>query len=373
MPINAYTGLMRSGKSYEVVSEVILPAIARGRRVVTNIDGISESRIHQYIFEKQNIPLASLGKVIHVDNQDVFREDFFPYFDDLKSAHVNTVVQPGDIVCIDEAWRFWGAGKIHKNHQSFFLEHGHFTDEETGVACDLVLMVQDISTLNRFLKNVVAFTFKTHKKVSLGMNNTYSINCWEGYKLNKAALVGTWIRKYKKEIFPLYSSFKGGVSGKTETVDQRQNKFGGKRIWITLGILVIVTLGCGFAIWRFFHPRQSNEKLDQSVAQSGIAAKPTPQGLPGNVSVAPLQRSEIWRIVGSYMVRNESFVVLADSRGVLRVESPSVFNGSRYSMTGSVDQSLVTVWTGSSGVPIGTDAVVKPPLPPLGQMPTNHP
>lgn len=37
MPINIYTGLMRSGKSYEVVSEVIVPAIRKGRRVVTNV------------------------------------------------------------------------------------------------------------------------------------------------------------------------------------------------------------------------------------------------------------------------------------------------------------------------------------------------
>lgn len=42
MPINVYTGLMRSGKSYEVVSEVIVPPIRAGRNVVTNVDGISE-------------------------------------------------------------------------------------------------------------------------------------------------------------------------------------------------------------------------------------------------------------------------------------------------------------------------------------------
>jgi zona occludens toxin len=35
MAINAYTGLMGSGKSYEVVSSVILPAVKSGRRVVS--------------------------------------------------------------------------------------------------------------------------------------------------------------------------------------------------------------------------------------------------------------------------------------------------------------------------------------------------
>jgi zona occludens toxin len=363
---------MRSGKSYEVVSEVILPAVARGRQVVTNIDGISEARIHQYIAEKSKVPLGALGKIVHVDNQDVFREDFFPYFDDKKSAHIDTVVQPGDLVCIDEAWRFWGAGKLHKNHQSFFLEHGHFTDEKTGVACDLVLMVQDISTLNRFLKNVVAFTFRTHKKVSLGMGNTYSVNCWEGYKLNKSTLVGTWIRKYRKEIFPLYSSFKGGVNGKTETVDQRQNKFGGKRIWIMGIFLLLVVIFGGIKIWRFFHPIQDQPRVEKVTAQPGSLQKVHEQE--GLITRAPMvvPLSEGWRIVGSYTVRNGSYMVLANTRGVLRIESPSLFSGAGYSTIGSIDQTTVTVWTGNAGDVSRMDSV-RPPLPPFGQMPANNP
>lgn len=176
---------MRSGKSYEVVSEVVVPAIREGRRVVTNIDGISQEKIHAFLKTKHpNDDELTYGLVVHVDNAKVFEPDFFPYYDDQKGAHTDTVVQPGDLVCIDEAWRFWGATdcKLHKNHRSFFLEHGHFTNPKTKVACDLVLMIQDMNTLNRFVKVVVAFNFRTHKKVSLGMNNTYSLTMWEGYK-----------------------------------------------------------------------------------------------------------------------------------------------------------------------------------------------
>ena len=61
MPINVYTGLMRSGKSYEVVSEVILEAIAKGRRVVTNVDGISNDLIRAYVAQKRGIELETLG------------------------------------------------------------------------------------------------------------------------------------------------------------------------------------------------------------------------------------------------------------------------------------------------------------------------
>ncbi|OGQ51070.1 MAG: zonula occludens toxin [Deltaproteobacteria bacterium RIFCSPLOWO2_02_FULL_53_8] len=272
MPINVYTGLMRSGKSYEVVSEVILSAIAAGRRVVTNVDGISNDLVRAYVAKKEKLSLDVLGHVVHVTNQDVFKPDFFPYYDDAKGAHTETLVQPGDLVCIDEAWRFWPAtgANIHQNHKSFFLEHGHFTDEKTGVACDLVLMIQDMGTLNRFIKNVVAFNFRTHKKVSLGLGSVYSVVMFEGAKQSKATQIGSWVRKYKKEIFPLYSSFKGGADGKTVNVDKRQNIFTGKKLWLSVfGVIMLWGFG-GYYAWRFFHPTPKSV-----VATSGAVVKPS--------------------------------------------------------------------------------------------------
>ena len=42
MAISAYVGVPGSGKSYEVVKSVILPAIATGRRVVSNVYGLDK-------------------------------------------------------------------------------------------------------------------------------------------------------------------------------------------------------------------------------------------------------------------------------------------------------------------------------------------
>jgi zona occludens toxin len=109
MAISVYTGLQGSGKSYEVVSEVIVPAIAQGRRVVTNVDGISDELIREYAAQKYKVDFEKLGSVVHVTNGDVFETKFFPYYDSKKESHTDTVVQPGDLVCIDEAWRFWPA------------------------------------------------------------------------------------------------------------------------------------------------------------------------------------------------------------------------------------------------------------------------
>lgn len=351
MPINVYTGLMRSGKSYEVVSEVIVPAIRAGRNVVTNVDGISEEKIHAYLKKKYpDDDHSKYGRVIHVTNAQVFDDKFFPYYDDEKNAHTDTIVQPGDLVAIDEAWRFWGDKmKIKKNHQSFILEHGHFTHPETNVACDMVLMIQDMGTLNRFIRNVVAFSFRTTKKVSLGLTKTYSLNMWEGKSLTKANHCGQWTRKYKSEIFPLYSSFKGGAEGVMVNVDKRQNVFRNWKVWMPL-ILCFVVIGVAVPkVYRFFHP--VDVKVEQK-PQNGPASASADGGRMGGqtVAVAPpkLTYSDMWRICGSYYAQSKTWVVVCNGQGATRVESPSMFHNAGLAQIGDIDGEKVTMWSGGA-------------------------
>jgi len=345
MPINVYTGLMRSGKSYEVVAEVIIPAIAAGRRVVTNVDGIDNDLIREYVSETRNLPIYGLGDVVHCTNGDVGKEDFFPYYDDQKNVVTNTFVKAGDLVCIDEAWRFWGTGsKILKPHLSFFLEHGHFTHPVTFVSCDLVLMIQDLGTLHRNLKAVVAFTFRTHKKVSLGMSNTYSVNMWEGSKTVKGGLIGSWVRKYNKAIFPLYSSFKGGVQGRVVNADSRQNILTNKKLWF----MIALGLGGGYLaftnIYKFFKPStpaaavavdKKNPVSSSPAMASDFHREPEASGV-----------STTWRIVGKYSRGNLYSVVLSDGSGRVRLENPSNFKDDGLQMTGVVDGQTVSKWSG---------------------------
>jgi len=359
MPINVYTGLMRSGKSFEVVSQVILEAIAQGRRVVTNVDGISNDLVRHYIIEKRKIDPDKLGQILHVVNEDVFKPDFFPYYDDHRGEHTDTIVQPGDLVCIDEAWRFWGSDcKLHKNHKSFFLEHGHFTNADTGVACDLVLMIQDMGVLHRFVKNVVAFSFKTHKKVSLGMGNTYSVTMWEGSKQTRAVEIGNWVRRYEKDIFPLYSSFKDGADGKTVNIDKRQNIFSGKRIWI---VALLCIVGGGFAmrnIWHFFHPVDPANTIKAEPVK-GLTGVATSAGLtsPGMPPFSP-----DWRVAGVLVVGGLGQVLMVNGSGRIRAESPSLFQLEGIARVGQVDGQRVTTFSGHPAVPGGVAVAPSSPF-----------
>jgi zona occludens toxin len=113
MAINAYCGVMGSGKSYEVVQGPLLDAIASGRRVVTNVDGINEERIHEFLVNKARGDASHFGAVVHVRTDDISKPAFFPV--EHESAEGATVtpgfVQPGDLLVVDEAWKLVGVGQ----------------------------------------------------------------------------------------------------------------------------------------------------------------------------------------------------------------------------------------------------------------------
>lgn len=346
MGINVYTGLMGSGKSYEVVSEVIVPAIAAGRRVVTNVDGIDGDKIREYIEKNYKTVPETLGEVVHVTNGEVSQPNFFPYYDDKKGEHTDTIVQPGDLACIDEAWRFWPAtgATLLKEHKSFFLEHRHFTNAQTGVACDLVLMIQDMSTLNRFVKNVVAFHIRTHKKISLGLANNYSVSIFEGNKQTKAARISVTLRKYRKEIFPLYSSFKGGAAGKIVNVDKRQNMMARRSVWLTAIFMVLVLIAAAYSLHHFFNRKPVEAPAKE---QGGAGTSNAPAGA---AKAAPRPTfSDIWRIAGTAKIGNASYIIIADQHGRLRYESPSMFVQMGPQTIGDIDGAKVTRYSGAVG------------------------
>lgn len=55
MAISAYVGIPGSGKSYEVVASVIIPACIAGRRIVSNIYGLATQSIYDYCVDIKKI------------------------------------------------------------------------------------------------------------------------------------------------------------------------------------------------------------------------------------------------------------------------------------------------------------------------------
>lgn len=351
MAINAYTGLQGSGKSFEVVSSVILPAIAAGRRVVTNVDGINEAKIHDYLCAKNGkLKSEALGEVVHITNNRILEPGFFP---DEEKPEIDSVVKRGDLVAIDEAWRFWPAdgGKLTHEHMQFFRMHRHYTHPETGVSCDVALMIQDITGLHRSVKNVVEVSFRTTKHKILGMAKKYRVEVYEGYKQLRTNAISRFQKAYDPAIFPLYASYSSGT-GTEAVVDGRMNIF--KRWWVIpiSAMCVVLFFGGSWQLYKFFRPE----------SHGVVAKKSEPSKQAGSSDAPPVQTpafSSAWRIAGTVTVGGASYVVLAGPSGRLRFEHPSGFIYSGTSMIGKVDGETVTAFSGSLLLPM---VAALPPL-----------
>lgn len=348
MAINAYCGVMGSGKSYEVVQGPLLDAIANGRRVVTNVDGINEDRIYDYLLRKGRGERSKFGAVVHVRTEDIPKAGFFPIERESSDGASITpgFVQPGDLLVVDEAWKLWASDKkISDEHMAFFRMHRHFTHQQTGVACDVVLMIQGIGDLHRKLKEVVELSFRMHKLKSLGLSSGYRVEQYEGWKQNGKTRVGTYVRKYSKEIFPLYKSY-AGIGGNEAVVDKRQNVLRNKRLWLVVAVMAVMPIASLRFLWSFFHrASHGTTAVDSTSTATAHAPVSSPSSEPAGVAVKP-SFSERWRIVGSYTAPGRSWVVLADNAGQLRMESPSMFQNTGVVRVGTVDGERVSTFSG---------------------------
>ena len=337
--ISAYVGVPGSGKTYEVVKNVLLPAFCAGRRIVTNISGITESVFYDYAIVK-NIDMSQLGSIVQVTDTDVTGINFFPFKTDDKT--VETVCKFGDLIVIDEVWRIWSSdSKIPENHRSFIAEHRHFTDEKTGVCCDLVIINQSVTNLPRFLRDRIETTYRMQKHSALGLKNRYRVDVFTGTKLFKNNRITHYQEKYNSEIFRLYSSYDSGA-GIESTTDKRQNVFTNKRVLFLSIFMLLMLIFSVFFIYKFFSSRQS---IQQSASTEITVSEPVINYSQSETELSP-RLSTVWRIAGLIKQNGESFVILMSNTGVVKLVPASQFMFNGLFMQGIIDNEIITKYSG---------------------------
>lgn len=377
MAINAYTGLMGSGKSYEVVENVILPALLAGRRVTTNVANLQTDEISAYLCEKFKVDLSTLGTINQVTNDDVAKPEFFPVETVEGDIAPVSMVLPGDLVVIDECWRWWATGsKITPAHMTFFRMHRHFVNPATSACCDLVLVVQDIGDLDRKLKVVVENTYRMAKHKSLGLTSRYRVDLYSNYRVVKNP-VRSFQRQYNKEIFKLYQSYSqagaAGKSGVEVAIDGRANIFKGARLLLIVPFLVLVLVVAVWQVVKFFKP-PVKPPVDKAASVDAskfamVDGKPvgpviqpyTGHAIPAGASSAlgaaaqssasvpaPASLSESpWRVTGFYRVNANHYVVLARDGAVRTLLNPRGFYYDSLRASGLLDGLTLANYTGA--------------------------
>ncbi|MHC6327866.1 zonular occludens toxin family protein [Escherichia coli] len=339
MAISAYIGIPGSGKSYEAVCNVIIPAFTSGRRVVTNIYGLQKDKI------TERYPDAT-GEIIVVDNDDVLKADFFPF-----KGGEGSFCQFGDLIVIDEAWRIFGSDKdMTAEKKSFIAEHRHFTHPETGISCDLVIVNQSLSNIARFLKDKIETTYRMRKLKALGLNNHYCIDVYSGHKIYKSNLVTSYRNKYNPDIFELYKSYEGN-NGNEKQTDKRQSIWNSGKVRFFLVLFPLMFIGSGWLIYSFFStfgrsdpsPDLATTDVRDAAMFRSSAATPAPD-TPSEPAEPPL--STKWRISGRMTSEGRAFVILVNGAGVLRAVPASSFNYKGMLMSGIIDGERVTLYTG---------------------------
>lgn len=229
MTISAYTGLPGHGKSYGVVSNIILPALRQKRIVYTNIPLNDELCLND--FGMCVIPFHTDDIV---KNPNWFRDVF----------------QAGSIIVIDEVWRLWPSGlkltQARECDKEFLAEHRHMVGEN-GLATEIVLVTQDLSQVASFARTLVENTFRVTKLSSLGLSKGYRVDVYfgvvTGAKPNPKNREREIFGKFSKDVYKYYKSHtksQTGEAGDETRTDKRFNIFG--RYSIKFGFMFVAAV-----------------------------------------------------------------------------------------------------------------------------------
>ncbi|MFG5864583.1 zonular occludens toxin domain-containing protein [Metapseudomonas sp. CR1201] len=268
MALNGYFGKPGSGKSYSVVEYVVIPALQKGRHVVTNIPLEADLLTQVYGGRITQLPL-----------------------DALDDPQLPELIPHGAVAVIDECWRRWPSGqKVNKasvDDLQWLKEHRHRVDGE-GNAMQVVLVTQDPADLAAWVRKLIAHSFHMHKLEEVGAAKRFGIKvyrgCPTGERIPEKLLIREAYGTYKPEIYQYYRS-----ATQSQTLDVGDEKAMDKRVsvwgsWQMITILVFVPLALsigGYLLYDYFASKLAPQKEVAEVVQE--VPQPVAQAAPSHL------------------------------------------------------------------------------------------
>lgn len=259
--IYLYYGKIGDGKTYHVVSNELIPAVRAGRKIYTNIDGLSKKHIGMLTGKIDN------EMQIVILSNDQLKDLLQLSVDDKEGLGLQ--VSRGALIIVDEAQMIWDAREFRDTKKTFltFLEyHRHF-------GLDIVFITQNVKRLESSISRLCNESYQVKNLKFLGgfLKRQYVLHIRQ--TPHDREKVATIRGSYRNEIFLCYRSYVASSKFSKKTKAALQGfVYYATAIMLVLGVSMFVIRG-GFS---FFSP----DKVKSMTATKGGANANTNNQIP---------------------------------------------------------------------------------------------
>ena len=338
MPVSLYTGRTGCGKTYEAVEFVVIPALMKGRTIMTNIP-LQIDEIKEYInkVKPDSVPTDEQIELIDYERMSHPRfwwnELYVPNPEDSEYNPNLPVQEPirlnwdderkgqwapsndpkkgipahfrGKVLLIDECMNQFPAGatpaEVGAKLQVFSM-HRHQVDD-LGHTFEILVLAQNSKQFAKCIRDLVDQTvYHAKGAVDLpGMKGVYHTQTFIGCVSNELAEnrvgaepISTKSRKFRDEIFKCYSSATGSITGDVGTEEFTDDRARINAWWILkrFGWLPLLPLG-GWLLWNTlggFVNSPDNNDLNVIPSVDTDTSLPAPQRINSQKNMAPFER-----------------------------------------------------------------------------------
>lgn len=344
MSSSLYIGPPGVGKTTALVRYVILPALERQQRVVTNVP------LNEAAFcDRLGCNLD--GLIVLVSSEQIRSPNFWFTAENCGE----TITKAGDCIVIDECHEFYGPDQKIKSDAEVFRAvrlQRKYTGGVGNFSTNIVFATQLYEDMTRSLRNVCDSMYYMQKLTVVGKPDSFRVDIYADCRNSptRGRPVNQLFGTYDAEYYSLYNSYSTGVGGFSsdapgvETVtDSRLNVwnstmgFGPFKVTLKQAKYLagaVAVLSFSLLIFFFYNflssplPGVSESKaIEQEPDTSASQSVSVPHATqPASAFSPKLNESSEYRLVGFYDMSGMLFAVIADKSGSYRYLMKGAFS-----------------------------------------------